>query len=181
MAAKRHARPAAKVPANPPIPAGFGTVTPYLAIDGGAEAIEFYRKAFGAKELRRQTTPDGKIIHARLKIGNSLIMLSDVFPGSPTASPASLGGSSVTLHIYSSDVDRLWSRAVGAGAKISMPLENQFWGERYGQLVDPFGHRWSVAQPVRMSKAEMKALQDQALAMFQRGEHPGRPESAEAA
>jgi uncharacterized glyoxalase superfamily protein PhnB len=157
-----------------PVPPGFRTVTPYLAVTGAAKALEFYAKAFGAKEVprTRQESPDGKIIYARLKIGDSLVMLSDQF-GSDTGE-ASQGASPVTLHIYSKDVDKLWEKAVSAGAKPVMPLDNMFWGERYGQLVDPFGHRWSLSMRVRMSKQEMEAKQKEAMGMFARDEHPGR-------
>ena len=155
------------------IPAGFRTVTPYLAIDGAEQALEFYKKAFGAKELAKQASPDGKIVHARVRIGDSLVMMSDVFPGSGTKSPNALGGSAVTLHIYSRDVDRMWQRALAAGARVVMPLDNQYWGERYGQLVDPFGHRWSISMQVKMSRQEMEAKQKAAMAMFAREEHPG--------
>lgn len=146
-------RRATKKPA--PIPAGFRTVTPYLAVNGGTEALEFYKKAFGAKELTKQTTPDGKVVHARIKIGDSIVMLSDQF-GTPAASADPTTGSIVTLHVYSKDVDKLWEQATAAGAKVLMPIDNQYWGERYGQLVDPFGHRWSLSMQVKMSKEERR-------------------------
>jgi len=148
------------------------TVVTYLAIDGAAKALEFYKKAFGAKELARQATPDGKIVHASIKIGNTAIMMSDIFPGSVAKSPLELGTSPVTLHINADDVDELWNRALAAGATVSMPLENQFWGARYGQLVDPFGHHWSLSMDVKMSKEEREAKQKAAMEMFSRGEHP---------
>lgn len=156
-----------------PIPPGFRTVTPYLSIEGAGQAIEFYKKAFGAKELTRQATPDGKIMNANLKIGDSILMLSDIFPGSDAKSPNTLGGSPVTIHIYSKDVDRLWQSALAAGARVIMPLDNQFWGERYGQLADPFGHRWSLSMQVKMSREEMDAKQKEAMAMFAQNEHAG--------
>ncbi len=123
-----------------PIPSGFRTVTPYLVVSNASGAIEFYKKAFGAKELTRNLTPDGKILNARIKVGDSIVMLEDEFPvpGSTTKSPTTLGASTVTLHIYSKNVDKLFAQAVSAGAMIRMPLDNMFWGERYGQLVDPF-------------------------------------------
>ena len=155
------------------IPAGFRTVTPYLAVNGGKEALEFYKKAFGAKELNRQTTPDGKVVHARMKIGDSIVMLSDQF-GAPASGAAPAAGSIVTLHVYSKDVDKLWQQATAAGAKILMPIDNQFWGERYGQLVDPFGHRWSVAMQVKMSKEERDAKEKAAMAMFAQDQHAGQ-------
>jgi len=157
-------------------------VTPYLAIDGAANALEFYKKAFGAKELNRQTTPDGKILHANVKIGDSMVMMSDVFPGSLMKSPAGAGTTTVNLHVYSRDVDALWNRALAAGAKVAMPLENQFWGDRYGQLLDPFGHLWSLSMHVKMSKEEMEAKQKAAMEMFSpahpqtKGEQPSNPQ-----
>ncbi len=111
------------------IPPGFRTVTPYLAINGAAAAIDWYKKAFGAKELARQAVPDGKLMHARIRIGDSIVMLSDTFPGG-AQSPDALGNSPVTLHIYINNVDKIWNQAVDAGAKITMPLDNTFWGER---------------------------------------------------
>jgi uncharacterized glyoxalase superfamily protein PhnB len=157
-----------------PIPPGFRTVTPYLGVKGAARAIEFYTRAFGAKEVpgTRQLTPDGKILHARLKIGDSLVMLSDHF--GPDEGPAAQGDSPVYLHIYSKDVDKLWKAAISAGAKVIMPLDNAFWGERYGHLLDPFGLRWSVSMRVKMSKKEMEAKQKEAMAMFAKDEHPGK-------
>ncbi len=161
-----------------PIPPGFNTITPHLAINGAAQAIEFYKRAFGAKEFERerQATPDGKLIHGRIKIGDSIVMMADVFPGSPLKDPMSAGTSTVTLHIYSKDVDKLWDRATAAGAKVTMPLDNQFWGDRYGQLQDPFGHHWSVGQKVKMSPKEMKEKQEQAMSMFSQGHHRARTE-----
>jgi len=164
-------RPSPKVA---PIPPGYPAVIPYLAVNDGVEALEFYEKAFGAKELVRELAPDGKLIHGRIRIGDSIIMLSDVFPGADTASPSSMGTTTVTLHLYSKDVDALWDRAVAAGAKVAMPLENQYWGERYGRLVDPFGHHWSLSMRTKMPRAEMAEKQREAEASFARGEHPGR-------
>ena len=163
----------AKVRAIPP---GFRTVTPYLTVQGGAEAIDFYKKAFGAKELARETTPDRKILHARIKIGDSIVMISDEFPGSSAKSPASLGSTTGTLHIYSGNVDKIWEQAVAAGARVIMPLDNQFWGERYGQLADPFGHQWSLSMQVKMSAKEMETKRLAAMSMFANGEHPGKTE-----
>ena len=159
-----------------PIPKGFHTVTPYLVVNDGSAAIEFYKKAFGAKEVLRHKTPDGKILNAQLKIGDSMVLLADEFPGADTRSPLSLGASTVTLHIYTVDVNKLWDRVIAAGAKVIMPLNNQFWGERYGQIADPFGHRWSLSQQVKMSEEEMEALEKAAMEMMAQGEHPGRPE-----
>jgi len=171
----KRARPTPERKLNP-IPPGFRTVTPYLAIDGAAQALEFYKKAFGAKELSRDATPDGKILNASMKIGDSIVLMSDVFPGSDAKSPVTLGGTAVTIHVYSKDVDKLWERALAAGARVVMPLDNQFWGERYGQLADPFGHRWSMSMQVKMSRQEMEAKQKAAMATFAQSEHPGYSE-----
>jgi len=157
-----------------PIPPGFGTVTAYLTVDGGLAALEFYKHAFGARELMRRVTPDGKLIHGQVRLGDTVVLLSDRFPDSTTAAPSAIGTTTVSLHIYTKNVDALWDRAVAAGAKVAMPLENQFWGERYGRLVDPFGHHWTLAMRVKMSRAEMAAKQREAEAAFARGEHPGR-------
>jgi PhnB protein len=132
------------MPSVKPIPEGHHTVTPHLIARDSARAIDFYKRAFGATELFRHALPDGKIMHAELRIGDSIVYLADEFP--PYAqSPEALGGSPVVLHVYVEDVNALWDRAVAAGAKVVMPLGDQFWGDRYGQLTDPFGHRWSVA------------------------------------
>ena len=155
-----------------PIPRGVGAVTPYLVINGAGKAIEFYKKAFGAKEMNRTPGPGGSVMHAMIRIGDSNVMMSDEFPGSDTKSPASAGSTTFNLHIYSKDVDALWNRAVNAGATPTMPLENQFWGERYGKLRDPFGHIWSVAMVVKMSKQEMETKRQAAMAMFEKGGHP---------
>jgi uncharacterized glyoxalase superfamily protein PhnB len=130
-------------------PAGMHTVTPYLTCAKAAEAIEFYKKAFNAVELVRLPGPDGKIMHAMIRIGDSTVMLADEFSEMESGSPESLKGSPVTLHLYVENVDAFVSRAVEAGAKVTMPVADMFWGDRYGQLEDPFGHRWSVATHIR--------------------------------
>ncbi|MGA8543411.1 MAG: VOC family protein [Thermoplasmata archaeon] len=168
----RGRRPAARGPA--PIPLGYPAIIPYLAVAEGTKALEFYQKAFGARLLAREVTPDGKLIHGRLRIGDSIFMISDVFPGSDVAAPSTVGTTTVTLHLYSKNVDALWDRAVAAGAIITRPLENQFWGERYGHLRDPFGHHWSLSMRVKMSKKEKAAKQQEAMASFARGVDPGR-------
>jgi uncharacterized glyoxalase superfamily protein PhnB len=128
------------------VPDGFHTVTPYLFVRGCAQAIEFYTRAFGAQELLRNYAPDGKtIMHARVRIGDSIVMLNDEFPEVGGQSPLSLEGSPVTLHLYVEDADAWFARAVDAGCTVEMPLADMFWGDRYGQLVDPFGHSWSIA------------------------------------
>ncbi len=133
-----------------PIPEGFHSLTPHLVIKGASEAIEFYKRAFGAEEICRMAAPapgpDGqvKIMHAGLKIGDSRLFLADEFPEYCSSGP--IGGSPVTIHFYVEDADATFERAVEAGAEVTMPLMDAFWGDRYGKLVDPFGHHWSIAQ-----------------------------------
>jgi PhnB protein len=129
-----------------PIPEGFHTVTPSLVVRDGAKAIDFYKKALGAEERMRMAGPDGKIMHAELKIGDSIIFLSEESPQMMhVKSPQTLGGCTGTLNIYVPNVDEVFSRAIAAGAKESMPVADQFWGDRWGNLVDPFGYSWGVA------------------------------------
>jgi len=132
------------------IPEGFHSVTPYLIVKGAAQAIEYYKKVFGATEVLRMDQPDGKVGHAELKIGDSRIMLADENPklGQGHVSAASVGASPVSLYLYIPDVDRVVERAVAAGAKILKPVQDQFYGDRTGFLQDPFGHLWSVATHV---------------------------------
>lgn len=128
-----------------PVPKGFHTVTPSLIVRGAAEAIEFYKKALGAEELMRMTGPDGKIGHAELKIGDSVIFVSDEFPNMGVArSPQTLGGCTGTLNLYVPDVDATFKQAVSAGGKTTMPVADMFWGDRYGTFSDPFGHHWGL-------------------------------------
>jgi PhnB protein len=127
-------------------------VLPHLVVDDAAAAIDFYVKAFGAVELGRVPGPDGKLIHAALAINGSTVMLNDDFPemsGGKSMTPKALGGSPVTIHLVVNDVDEKFQLAVDAGATVVMPVEDQFWGDRYGVLQDPFGHQWSMGQPVR--------------------------------
>lgn len=126
------------------IPEGFHSVTPAIVVRNAANAIEFYKKAFGAQELSRTLGPDKKVAHAELKIGDSILMLSDEFPGSPCQSPAELGGTTATLHLYVEDVDKSFRKAVDAGAEENMPVQDMFWGDRYGRVLDPFGHMWGI-------------------------------------
>lgn len=128
-----------------PIPDGYHTLTAYLTVRGASDAIEFYKRAFGAIELFRLNTPDGKIAHGEFKIGDSMFMISDENPECNIASPEKLGGSPVTLHLYVADAGATFSDAIKAGAKETMPLANQFWGDRMGKIVDPFGHQWLIA------------------------------------
>lgn len=137
-----------------PIPEGMHTITPHLVCTGAAQAIEFYKKAFNAEELARLPGPDGKIMHALIRIGDSMVMLVDEFPEWGSVGPKSLKGSPVTLHLYVEDVDAFVDRAVEVGAKITMPIADMFWGDRYGQLEDPFGHHWSIATHIRDATPE---------------------------
>ena len=139
------------------IPEGMHTVTPHLVCAGAADAIEFYKKAFGAVEMGRLPGPQGKLMHAMIRIGDSSIMLVDEFPDWKSFGPKALKGSPVTIHLYVDDVDAVVERAVGAGAKVTMPIADMFWGDRYGTLEDPFGHKWSVATHKRdVSPEEMQ-------------------------
>ncbi len=132
-----------------PVPEGMHTVTPHLVCAGAAEAIEFYKKAFNAEEIMRVPGPQGKLIHACVRIGDSSVMLVDEFPEMECISPKSLNGTPVTIHLQVEDVDAVFNQAVKAGAKVKMPIDDMFWGDRYGVLKDPFGHAWSVASHVR--------------------------------
>jgi PhnB protein len=134
--------------ATKPIPEGYHTVTPYLSVDDAAQAIEYYKKAFGAKERVRMAAPGGKIGHAELEIGDSLVMLADALPQFTTRPPKELGGTSVSIFIYVEDVDAVVKRAVDEGATITMEVADQFWGDRFGALTDPFGHLWTIATHV---------------------------------
>jgi PhnB protein len=132
-----------------PIPDGYHTITPHLVIKGAAEAIEFYTRAFGAEGIGRMPLPapggQMKLGHAELQIGDSRLFLADEFPDFGSTGPSASGHSPVTIHLYVTDADAAFARAVEAGAKVAMPLADQFWGDRYGKLVDPFGHHWSIA------------------------------------
>jgi uncharacterized glyoxalase superfamily protein PhnB len=152
-----------------PIPEGYHTLTPFLIVRNAARAIEFYKQAFGAQERGVAKGPDGKVMHAELKIGDSVIMLSDEYPEFGSLSPQSVGGSPMGLHIYIENVDAAFDRAVKAGAQVEMPVMDQFWGDRYGKLKDPFGHKWSIATHVKdMSADEMKRSMDDALSKMQK-------------
>jgi PhnB protein len=131
--------------ATKPIPEGYHTLSAYLAVDDAARAIDYYTKAFGAKERVRMRGPDGKIGHAELEIGDSLIMLSDPMPQASTRPPRELGGTSASLFMYVEDVDAVVKQAVDAGATVTMEVADQFWGDRFGTITDPFGHVWSIA------------------------------------
>jgi len=128
-----------------PIPEGYHTVTPYLAVDDAAEAIEFYKRAFGARERGKMLGPDGKIAHAEIQIGDSIVMVSDPFPQSTVKPPKEIGGTSGSIFLYVEDADAAFKQAVAAGAHVEMELADQFWGDRFGTLTDPYGHLWSIA------------------------------------
>ncbi|PTL84343.1 glyoxalase [Vitiosangium sp. GDMCC 1.1324] len=147
VASKKVARkaPAKRAKKALPIPKGYHVITPSIVVSSAAQAIEFYKKAFGAKELSRMPTPDGKVMHAEIRIGDSVVMLSDEFPQMGASSPETLKGTAGSLLIYTKDVDALFNQAVAAGAKVAMPISDMFWGDRYGKVTDPFGHGWQLA------------------------------------
>ena len=148
-----------------PIPHGFHTVIPHLVIRGADKAIEFYKKAFGAAEVTVMRGPEGKgVLHAELKIGDSVIFLADEFPGSTMGSPEKLGGSTVAIHLYVPNCDAVFNQAVAAGAKAEMPMMDMFWGDRFGKVLDPFGHSWSIATHIEdVSPEEMKRRLPEAM------------------
>lgn len=144
--------------AVPPIPEGLRSANPHIVCTPCAEAIDFYRRAFGAEEVGpRMTGPDGAVGHAKIRIGDTVIMLADEWPGGPTQSPTTLGGTTAALMLYVEDVDTAWERAIDAGAEEVFPLETQFYGEKGGRVRDPFGHTWGISQQVEMvDRAEME-------------------------
>jgi PhnB protein len=146
------------------IPAGHHTVTPYLAIKNAVEALEFYKKAFEATEIYKLTLPDGRLGHAEIRLGDSIIMLADEFPEYGGKAPQTLGGSPVSIHLYVEDVDVFFKKALAAGAKELKPVMDQFYGDRSGQLQDPFGHLWWVA--THKEDVAPEELQKRVLAMF---------------
>jgi PhnB protein len=148
--------------ATKPIPEGYRTVSPYLAVDDAARAIEYYVKAFGAQEVARMHAPDGKIGHAELQIGDSHVMLADPFPQSSTRSPKELGGTSASVFLYVEDVDAVVKQAVEAGATLTMEVADQFWGDRFGSITDPFGHVWAIATHVEDVSPEEVAVRAKA-------------------
>jgi PhnB protein len=147
-----------------PIPEGYYSVTPYLIVQDGAGAIEFYKRAFGATEMMRMDGPDGKVGHAEIRIGNSPVMLADEFPDMGARSPRSLGGSPVSLLVYVEDVDAQFSQAIAAGAKELRPVKDQFYGDRSGMLEDPFGHVWSLA--THKEEVSLEEMQRRSEAMI---------------
>lgn len=148
------------------VPQGFHTLTPHLVVRDADRAIEFYKRAFGAEVVGGiARMPNGKVMHALLRIGDSNLMLNDEMPEYGALSPVSGGGSAVTIHIYTRDVDKAFERATSAGAEVKMPLADQFWGDRYGVVSDPSGHKWSIAAHVKdLSPDQMKTAMDEAMA-----------------
>ena len=149
-------------------PEGYHTITPNLVVTDGAQAIDFYRSALGAEEIARMPGPGGGVMHAELRIGDSVFMLGEEMPDMGARSPRSYGGSPVSLYVYFEDVDSAFDRAVKAGGKALMPLANMFWGDRMGALEDPFGHRWSLAQHIAdPTPEEMQKGQEEFFAHMQ--------------
>ncbi|HEY1262257.1 MAG TPA: VOC family protein [Terriglobales bacterium] len=159
------------------IPEGYHTATPYLVLRNAAQAIEYYKKAFGAQELMRMPTPDGKIAHAEIKIGDSVIMLSDESDRGASKSPQTLGGTTAGVMLYVEDTDAVFKRAIDAGGKTFMPPTDMFWGDRFGQFTDPFGQEWSIAthkEDVAPAEMEKRMKQFQA----QMAQQPAQKKSA---
>jgi PhnB protein len=154
VAARRKASATKKKPAA--IPAGYHTVTPYLVCRGASDAIAFYKKAFGAKEMLRMPMPDGKLAHAEVRIGDSVVMLGDESPQMGATAPQTIGGTAVHVFLYVKDVNKAFAQATAAGATVEMPPTDMFWGDRYAKLADPFGHKWSMATHIEdVSPKEM--------------------------
>lgn len=157
-----------------PIPEGYHSLTPQLTCRDAARAIDFYKSVFGATEVMRMASPDGKISHAELKIGDSHIMVNDEFPGM-TVAPNPSAHHSSSLFFYMQDVDSVYNRAVAAGARIDMPLDNMFWGDRYGKITDPFGHQWGLATHVEdVAPEEMKRRSEVEMAKFAKSAAAGQ-------
>ncbi len=152
-----------------PIPEGYTSITPYLIVDDGKRAIEFYKKAFGATERGRMAAPDGRIAHAELQIGDAVLMLCDSFPQFATQTPTELGGSAVAIFLYTEDVDAVVQRAADAGATITQEPEDQFWGDRLALVTDPYGHVWNIATHVEdLSPEELTARSREVFASMAR-------------
>lgn len=155
-----------------PIPEGFNTISPHIIVKGATDAIEFYKKAFGAEEVCLLNGPGGSVMHAQVKIGDSIVMIADEWPGcegGPKA-PSTLGGTAVVMHLYVEDADAAFQRAVDAGATPTMPLMDTFWGDRYGMVQDPFGHGWSIATKLKdLSVEEIEAGSKEFLKQMEQG------------
>ena len=150
-----------------PVPQGYHTVTPYLAVDNAAEAIDFYRRAFGAKERVRMPGPGDTVMHAELEIGDSHVMLSDPFPQASTTPPKELGGTSASVFMYVEDIDSVYKQAVDAGATSLMEPDDMFWGDRFGSVQDPFGHSWTIATHIEdLEPEEMQRRSEEFMAQM---------------
>lgn len=163
-AVKKTAKRVAKR-ANAAPPAPKSAITPYLAVSDAAGAIAWYKEAYGAKVVGTQPGPGGKLLHAHLRIAGADLYMSDIFPNADLQDPSRVGAS-VSLHLWTRNVDKMWDGAVKGGAKVVMPLDDQFWGDRYGKLVDPYGHSWSLAWKSKLSKAELEKKRVEAMKQF---------------
>jgi PhnB protein len=149
---------------NVKIPVGMHTITPHIVVGDAAAAADWYKQILGAEERNRIEVPGGKLMQVELRFGDSAVMLADEFPEAGVLSPLSIGGTATVLHLYTDEVDAIWNRALAAGAEVRQPLHDAFWGERYGQITDPFGHRWGLAQHLR--EVPLDELEEAAAAMF---------------
>jgi PhnB protein len=149
---------------NVKMPAGMHTITPHIVVGDAAAAADWYKQILGAEEQDRIEVPGGKLMQVKLRFGDSAVMLADEFPEAGVLSPLSVGGTATVLHLYTDDVDAIWNRALDAGAEVRQPLHDAFWGERYGQIIDPFGHRWGLAQHLR--DVPRTEIEEAAAAMF---------------
>jgi PhnB protein len=149
---------------NAKAPEGMHTITPHIVVGDAAKAAAWYKEVLGAEERSRIELPGGNLMQVELWFGDSAVMLADEFPELGVRSPLSVGGTSTVLHLYTKDVDALWKCAVDAGAEVRQPLQDAFWGERYGQITDPFGHRWGLAQ--HLNNVPRQEIADAAAAMF---------------
>lgn len=171
--ARRKAPPAARRKVEA-VPARLGSVSSYLVIRDCARALEFYGRAFGAKELTRMSGPDGKVMHAEVRIGNRVVLMAEEMPAVGYGSPESIGGTTVTLMLYVPDCDKVYARALEAGARELRPPEDMFWGDRYSQVLDPFGHRWAIAtHRADLTKKQLEAAQADFMAKMAGGSAPG--------
>lgn len=151
-------------------PPGYQTVTPAIIVRGASDAIDFYRRAFGAEEIHRMAGPEGSVMHAEIRIGTSIVMLGDENPQWGMLSPLSTNGVSSSLHLYVDDADAVFERALREGAKVRMPMEDAFWGDRYGKVIDPFGHEWGIATHVKdLSPEEMQRAAEEFMARASAG------------
>ena len=157
-----------------PIPRGYHTVTPYLSVRNAAQALEFYKRAFGAEEVVRMNSPQGTVSHAEIKIGDSIVMIAEESASSPLRSPQSLNGSTASVFLYLNDVDATFKQAISAGAKSQQPVADMFWGDRYGRLTDPYGHLWSLATHIEdVAPEEMQRRAQDATKTAQRAQSAG--------